>query len=198
MAIGAVSSGNFRVIDGEVNIAGHRPWFSPVALVIGALALALCAYLAAVYLTNETQSELREDFRRRALLSGTFVVGLSVVALPVLYWDTPHLWERLTGPRAAIVLGVGVAFALLSGWALLRHRFALARTAAIGQVVLLLLGWGVAQYPYLIYPDLTVHNSAAPEATLRFVLYSLPIGAALLVPSLWLLFRVFKSDQSER
>jgi cytochrome d ubiquinol oxidase subunit II len=34
---------------------------------------------------------------------------------------------------------------------------------------------------------------AAPVATLRFVVLSLPVGAALLIPSLWFLFKVFKS-----
>ena len=194
MAIGTVSSGSLRVSNGHVRTDGPTPWFAPVSLVIGALALALCAYLAAVYLTNETQGELQEDFRQRALLAGTFVVGLAVVALPLLYLDSPHLWRGLVGPRAAPVLLFGIATALLSGWALLRRRYRLARAAAIGQVAFLLLGWGLAQYPYLIYPDVRLHDAAAPEATLRFVVYSLPVGAALLLPSLWLLFRVFKAQ----
>ena len=52
----------------------------------------------------------------------------------------------------------------------------------------------LAQYPYLIYPDVTVQSAAAPAPTLRFFLWTLPIGAAVLLPSLWLLFRVFKGD----
>ena len=94
------------------------------------------------------------------------------------------------------VLVTGAAAALLSGWALLRRRFRLGRAAAIVQVSLLLGGWGLAQYPYLIYPDVILHDVAAPEATLRFLLYALPIGLGLLVPSLWLLFRVFKRTQA--
>ena len=86
--------------------------------------------------------------------------------------------------------------ALLSGWALLRRRFRLARAAAVAQVALLLLSWGLAQYPYLIYPDVTVPDAAAPQPTLRFLLYAVPAGMALLAPSLWLLFRVFKRQQS--
>src|SRR5262249_33288814 len=54
MAVGAVSVGSLRVRDGQVEVAGVTPWFAPVSLVMGALALALCAYLAAVYLTVET------------------------------------------------------------------------------------------------------------------------------------------------
>lgn len=193
MAVGAVSSGSLRVIDGEVAIEGPTPWFTPVALLMGALALALCAYLAAVYLTLETRGALRDDFRQRALLAGGLVVGIAVMGLPLLYLDSPQLWRGLTGSRAAPVLAAGIATALVSGWALLARRYQLARAAAIAQVSLLLLGWGLAQYPYLIYPDMVLHDVAAPAATLRFVLYSLPAGAVLLVPSLWFLFKVFKS-----
>ncbi len=195
MAIGAVSEGSFRVHDGQVRIEGLMPWLAPVSLVIGALAVALCAYLAAVYLTVETKGDLQEDFRWRALLAGTVVVGLAVLALPLLYVETPHLWQGLLGVRAAPILVTGAAAALLSGWALLRRRFRLARAAAVAQGALLLLGWGLAQYPYLIYPDVTLHDVAAPQPTLRFLLYAIAAGMALLVPSLWLLFRVFKSQQ---
>jgi len=196
MAVGAVSSGHLRVADGQTSVDGPAPWFAPVSLAIGAFALALSAYLAAVYLTNETQGELQEDFRVRALWAGTCVVVLSVVALPLLYLESPHLWSGLVSPRAAPVLALGMATALLSGWALLRRRFRLARAAVVGQASLLLLGWGLAQYPYLIYPDVTFANAAAPEATLRFVLVAIPIGMAMLLPSLWFLFHVFKGEGS--
>jgi cytochrome d ubiquinol oxidase subunit II len=196
MAVGAVSSGNFRVVNRQVERHGTPPWFSPESLAIGALALALCAYLAAVYLTNETAGELQKDFRRRALLAGTFVVGLATLTLPLLYWAAPHLWNGLSLAQAAPVIVSGVAAALLSGWALWQSRFRLARSAAIVQVVLLVLGWGLAHYPYLIYPDITLHDAAAPPNTLRFLLYSFAIGMAMLLPSLWMLFRVFKSHQS--
>jgi cytochrome d ubiquinol oxidase subunit II len=39
---------------------------------------------------------------------------------------------------------------------------------------------------------MVLQDVAAPQVTLRFVLYALPIGLAMLIPSLWLLFRVFK------
>jgi cytochrome d ubiquinol oxidase subunit II len=119
---------------------------------------------------------------------------LSGLALPLLYLEAPHLWSGLIGPRAAPVLVLGVATAFLSGWALLRRRFRLARAAAAGQISLLLLGWGLAQYPYLIYPDVTFASAAAPEATLRFLLIAIPIGLAMLLPSLWFLFHVFKAE----
>jgi cytochrome d ubiquinol oxidase subunit II len=191
MCLGAVSAGGIRVSQGVVRLDG-LPWLAPVSLAMGGFALAMCAYLAAVFLAYETQGELREDFRARALWAGTAVVVLSVLLLPLLATDATHLWRGLLHPRTIPVLAAGVATALASGWLLRTRRYRLARLASILQVACLVAGWGLAQYPYLIYPDLTLHDAAAPEPMLRFVLFTLPLGLALLLPSLWLLFRVFK------
>ncbi|HEU0052665.1 MAG TPA: cytochrome d ubiquinol oxidase subunit II [Longimicrobium sp.] len=191
MCLGAVSSGRVRVVDGQVT-EGGAAWLDPLALVIGVFALAVCAYVAAVYLANETEGALRDDFRARALAVGTVVVALSVLVLPLLRARAPHLWAGLGSARAAPVVGLGVAAALLSGWALWKRRLRLARTATVAQVACLLAGWGIAQHPFLVYPDVTVQSAAAGDGTLRFVLWSTPFGMALLLPSLWYLFRVFK------
>ena len=64
--------------------AGQRPWrtwLAPFPLAIGLLALATCAYLAAVYLTLETTGDLQEDFRRRALGAGAVFAVLAALAL---------------------------------------------------------------------------------------------------------------------
>lgn len=194
MCLGAVSAGNLRIASMTVQIVGAPPWLRPVAIAMGALALALCAYLAAVYLANETDGDLREDFRRRALGAGTVVVALSALALPLLRREADHLWQGLVHGAGAWVIAPGIAAALISGFALLRRRYRLARAAAIAQVSLLLAGWALAQAPFLIFPDLTLSDAAAPAATLRFVLWTTPLGMALILPSLWLLLRVFKQE----
>ncbi|MEW6734972.1 MAG: cytochrome d ubiquinol oxidase subunit II [Acidobacteriota bacterium] len=195
MSLGAVSAGSLRVINGEIKIEGDLPWFAPISIAIGVLALALCSYLAAVYLTNETTADLQEDFRRRALLAGTVVVGLAVLTMPLIYYEARHLWSNLVSFQVMPIIIQGVVAALFSGWGLLTRRYQLARFATIVQVSLLLAGWGMAQYPYIIYPDVTLHDAAAPIATLKFLLYTLPIGMVLLVPSLWFLFIVFKGNK---
>lgn len=190
MCLGAVSSGRLRVRADLVHTPEGSALLSPVSLAMGAFALAVCAYTAAVFLFHATQGALREDFRRRALAVGTVVVALSVALVPLLRLYASHLWEGLFSARALPVVAVGVMAALGSGLALLRRRSGLARVCAVAQVACLLAGWGLAQFPYVIYPDLTLHGTAAPPLTQRFYLYSLPLGAALLGPSLWLLFRV--------
>ena len=191
--MGAIATGAIRLDNGRLYSEGV-PWLTPMSIMTGALALALCAYLAAVYLTNETQAELQRDFRREALLAGTATVGLSVAALLLTRQEAPHLWHGLLSGRALPILVVGIMAALLAGWALRRSHFRLARLAAIIQIAALLGGWLAAQYPYIIFPDITVASAAAPAASLRFFLIAVPAGALLLVPSLYLLFKVFKLE----
>jgi cytochrome d ubiquinol oxidase subunit II len=194
MCLGAVSSGAIRVSDEAVTVVGGIPWLTPVALLMGSLALALCAYLAAVFLANEAVDVLREDFRTRALLAGTAVVALSGIALPLVYREARQLWDGLVGGPATAVFVPGIVAALLSGWWLKQRHYRLARFSAVVQVVCLLVGWAIARSPYIIYPDVTLESAAAPLSTLRFILWSTPFGMALLLPSLWYLFRVFKGE----
>src|SRR4030095_9653323 len=85
--------------------------------------------------------------------------------------------------------------ALVSLWL---RRFVVARFAAIGEVTLILIGWSLAQYPRLITPDITIFNAAAPETTLRLLIYATVAGAIVLFPSLFFLFRVFKGLSKEK
>jgi cytochrome d ubiquinol oxidase subunit II len=73
-----------------------------------------------------------------------------------------------------------------------RRSYRRARTFALGAVVLPLSAWALAQWPYIIYPDVTLVGAAAPAATLTFLLATVPFGMGLVLPSLWLLFAVFR------
>ncbi len=190
--LGAISSGAMRVAeDGTVSTNGA--WWSPLALAMGLFALALCTYVAAVFLTVETEGELREDFRRRALEVGTAVVALSVILLPLVRLEAWHLWASLASARAAPLLTLGAVAALASGGLLRARQYRRARVAAVLQVGCVLSGWGAAQWPWIVYPDLDLAGCAAPDSSLRATLVTVPFGALVLVPSLWMLFRVFKS-----
>ena len=191
-SLGAVSAGGIRVVDGNVVRSSEWAWLSPFPLVIGALALAVCAYLAAVYLTIETEGALREDFRRRALVAWLVAGVLALTALALARVSAPYLWNALTAGLAALFVGLGIVLAPVSAVAMVVGRYYLARASAVAQVVVLLVGWALALSPYLIYPDVTLTATAAPSSTLAFLLLTLPIGLALVIPSLWFLFDVFK------
>ncbi|MFN3653051.1 MAG: cytochrome d ubiquinol oxidase subunit II [Armatimonadota bacterium] len=192
MCLGAVSNGRLEVREGVVVSGYWEPWLTPFCWSLGALSLAICAYVAAVYLTLETEGETQEDFRRRALWAAAVMAALAALTALVARWDAPRFWEALAQPRVAPIQALAVVLAALSAWAVYRRRYRLGRFAAAGQVALVVIGWGAAQYPYLVYPAYTLQETAAPDATLSFVLWTLVPGGLLLIPSLALLFYVFK------
>jgi cytochrome d ubiquinol oxidase subunit II len=192
---GTVAAGAIPVRPSGTFVEAYvRPWLQPFPLAIGALALALCAYLAAVYLTVETDDpDLQDDFRLRAFGAGVGVFVAAMVALFQAWRHVPRVWHGLTAstwaPGYQVVVG---GLALLTFTALWRRRFRLARVAAPIQAVLILSGWALCQFPYLLPPDLTIAAAAAPLITLELVLGALAAGLLVLVPSLIYLFRVFK------
>jgi len=191
--VGALASGQLRLgAEGEP-LGGPMAWLSPFSAATGLLALSLFGFLAAVYLTLEASGPLRDDFRRRAIGAGgaTFVTALAAAALSLR--EAPLLFAGLTARPWSLPLHAATGLAALGAfWALFTGRFRAARLLAAAQVALIVLGWGASQYPYLVVPDVTLASAAAPPRTLALLLLALGLGALTLIPSLWLLFRVFK------
>ena len=189
MCVGAVASGAIGAAGGIPGAGFYplfvAPWFTSFSIALGLLTLTCFAYLAAVYLTLETPDpELQSDFRLRALVSGVWLLMMAGLALAL----APH--RSVLDHRLGVLMGVA---ALAAFWALWQRRYRLARIAAAGQVTLILWGWGVAQYPYMLPPDLTIAGAAAPKRTLELVLVAVALGAIVLFPSLYYLFKIFKS-----
>jgi cytochrome d ubiquinol oxidase subunit II len=194
-AAAAVASGSIHAPHGQLASGFFDGWTSPLAIVVGLFALAMCAYLAATYLMveNENRPALLADFRRRAIAAALASGVLAMVSLAISAAESPRLVQSLTGQGLPLVI-----LALLNGplalWAVWRSRPRIARVAVIAQVVFVLWAWAVGQWPYLVPPDLTISGTAAPAATLTAMLVVIGIGGLILMPSLWLLFRVFKAQ----
>jgi cytochrome d ubiquinol oxidase subunit II len=196
VSIGAVASGRVAEIVGASFVEQFvEPWLTPFAFSVGLLALVLFAFLAAVFLTMETHDpELCEDFRRRALGSGVAAFFASALVLLLSGGSAPLVREGLTSSPWALPLhlttGLTAVAVLASLWF---RRYRMARLGAGLQVTLIFWGWATAQYPFLVPPDLTIQRAAAPETTLSLVLIGLAVGGAILIPSLWYLFQIFKT-----
>jgi cytochrome d ubiquinol oxidase subunit II len=195
--VGALATGQIHIVNGQVSTGFFAGWLTLFALACGIFAVGLFAFVAATYLTVDTQDQpdLQSDFRRRALWSGLALAPIALLVFLAAKHGAPELYRRLTDWWAPALLALTSLMAVVALFALWRRRFALARIAAISQVTLILVGWCLAQYPNLVTPDVTVNNTHAPEITLRLLLLALAVGAMILFPALFLLFRIFKGKK---
>lgn len=192
MILGAIAAGTVRPEASSAAVF-FTSWLGFFPLSVGLYALVMFAFLAAVYLTVEADEEdLREGFRRRALVSGIFLGLMAAVVLGVAGLRVPEILQDLTRTSWSWVLhALTAATAVWTLLALWRRRYLQARIGAVLQVSLIIWGWAFSQYPHLIKPDLTLSGAAAPPITLKLLLGALAAGAVLLVPSFVYLFRVF-------
>ena len=197
LTLGALTTGDIRFVGDRVTTGFFAGWLTPFALTCGLFALALFAFLAATYMTVETQSQpdLQSDFRLRAIWAETALIPLAIIVFITSKYGAPLMHHGLTNWWAPLLLGWTALSAITAMLALWSRRFYLARIAAVAQVTFILVGWGLAQFPHLVTPDVTLQNAAAPESTLKLLLLALGSGAVVLLPSLIYLFQIFKGQE---
>ena len=169
-AIGAIATGRVPV----GNASGHlfSSWLNPTSIFIGVVAVANCAYLAAVYLAADAarlgERALEQAFRRRALGAGVVAGAVALGGIVVVNSDYHRLFHALlTGDALAAVI---VSF--LAGVTTLalvwRRRFDTARFGAAVAVASIIAGWALARWPTIL-PGLTIDNAASGHDTLVWI-----------------------------
>jgi cytochrome bd ubiquinol oxidase subunit II len=192
--VGAIAAGN---VPAGGNGDAFSSWTGALPLLTGALFVLTGAYLAAVFLVVDAHraddKELEGYFAQRALAIGLLAGAVALGGLIALHGEARYVYDRLVveGLPLAIV-SVLCGFAVL-GLLLSRGRRGL-RPLAIGAVVAVIWGWGVAQFPYLLPTSLKISDAAAPDPTLNAVLIVFAIAAVTVVPALALLYWLSQRD----
>jgi cytochrome d ubiquinol oxidase subunit II len=183
------------IASGRVPAGGYgdpvRSWVNPTSLLGGVLAVLVCAVLAAVFLVAEARNRgddaMELYFRRRARAVAAVTGAVAFAGIWILRADAPQLFAGLLGWGLPCVVASGVcgvaALAMLpraAPWVL--------RLLAVGAVATVVLGWGVAQYPYLLGTHMTIAEAAAPVATLAALTVVAAAALVVVVPAMALLF----------
>jgi cytochrome d ubiquinol oxidase subunit II len=187
--IGAIASGRIPAGLARTDLA---VWTGPTSLLIGALFVAVCAYLAAVFLTREASRRedhrLRRYFALRAAVAGALSGALSLATLAQIHSSNPALFHGLTHRALPLVIlaaacGLAVVALLATG-----RAHGLRTLSALG-VAAVVFGWGVAQSPVLLPGTaMTLTTAAAPHSVLVTIVVIFVVAALLVGPSFFLLF----------
>lgn len=196
---GAIASGKLPLSPtGEFIGDPFFSWINPLSFYSAVLALGACTFLAAVYLNWEARiasdSELETMWRRRALTIGVLMGVLAPAGLLVVAVAAPDLWTQFrirAWPLVVISLASGSGTLV----ALFYARPLLAAVGAASAVASMMVGWGVAQYPLLVPPTLTVEAAKSPPAVLHAMLWGIGGTTVLVIPSLAYLWYLFKSGR---
>jgi cytochrome bd ubiquinol oxidase subunit II len=188
-SVGAIAAGDV-VAGGSGDALG---WIGPLAILIGVLFVASCSYIAAVFLLDDCRRAGDEDltayFKRRAIAAALVAGTLAAAGLIVLRIDARYIFDGLFDEglpflAASALLGLTTLTGLVRDW-----RRAL-RPLAIGAVIAVVCGWGIAQYPYLLPQTLTVEAGAGADGALTATVWVFVGALVIVVPALGLLFRL--------
>ncbi len=130
---------------------------------------------------------MAEYFRRRAI-GAAIAAGLTAfVGIFVLRADARYIFDGLFS-RALPFVVLSAACGIGSLVLLLRDAASGARLLAIGAVVGIMVGWGVAQWPYMLPTSLEITEAAAPTGTLATLVVATVLLAIVVVPGFVLLY----------
>ncbi|WP_263411439.1 cytochrome d ubiquinol oxidase subunit II [Terriglobus tenax] len=198
IVIGAVAQGSVTSIMTASNYNGATlQWLTPFTVVTGLFTASIFAYLAAVYLTQESSNpQLQEAFRNRALIAGASVGFFAALTFLLSIHGAPDVFHGLTHNWWARYEQIFTAIASICAFtALWKRRYRLAQVCVILQTALIIWGWALSQYPGMAGPgQMTIQQSAAPDNILWTILAVAVCGLFLLVPSMIFLFRIFRSS----
>jgi len=194
IAVTATAADRIRVLAGQAQAMNLTSWVTPFTIVGGLIGLALCAYLAPIYMAVRTQGALQEDFRGRGMAAAVALGVLTALELPVALVDVPLFWQRLVHPLQLGPVGVTVILGVTTLVLLWKRAYRWAQISAAGTVAGLMTGFAAALYPDFVIGQLAITQAAAPETTLVEFLITLVIGSAILIPSLVFLYWTFGKE----
>jgi cytochrome d ubiquinol oxidase subunit II len=193
--MGAVAGG---IASGRVPAGGEAgdpvdSWLNPTSILGGVMAICVTAFLSATYLvwdaTRLSDDTMVEYFRRRAVGAAVVAGVASIVGIFVLNSDAQYLFDGLKSRGLVFVIlsaacGVGTLVLLTRA----NHRGA--RLTAVAAVASIIVGWGVAQWDYMLPETLTVEDAAAPSGTLWAIVIATILAVLFVFPAIGLLLRL--------
>jgi cytochrome d ubiquinol oxidase subunit II len=190
-----ISEGGFISMVNDNPVLDYWALFtSPLTWSIVVLSITALLYISAVFLTwyanKAGDSSATELLRKYALI---WAVPTMITAGGIIFELRSHNPEHYA--RILDLWWVfGLSFLLFVGTVWLiwkRKNYGLAFGLLVGQFALAFFGYGVSHAPYLLYPYLTIYDSFTNEAMAIALIVAFIAGLGLLLPSLYLLLRLF-------
>ncbi|SJZ96101.1 cytochrome d ubiquinol oxidase subunit II [Consotaella salsifontis] len=170
-------------VEGRAYAGGWWDWLTPFSLLTAVALVVGYALLGSTWLVMKTEGELNRRAARYATYTGIGTLTLiGAVSLWMPFLDPQFYLRWFAFPQLLYVAPVPIAVALVA-FVLFRQLKRHDSTyrpffASLGLFVLCFIGLGINFYPNIIPPSVTIHEAAAPDDSLSFLL----VGAVVLIP----------------
>lgn len=190
-----ISEGGFISMVNDAPVLNYNALFtSPLTWSIVVLSLSSVLYISSVFLTwyanKAGDIEATKLMRKYALIWALPTILTAAGIMVELRYHNPEHYNNML----EIWWAFGLSFLLFVGtvWILYEKRFyGVAFGLLAGQFLIAFFAYGFAHLPYLLYPYLTIYDSFTNEAMAISLIVAFIAGLVLLIPSLYLLLRLF-------
>ncbi|MFS0592733.1 cytochrome d ubiquinol oxidase subunit II [Cytobacillus horneckiae] len=194
-----ISEGGFVSMEtGNPTLNYSALFTSPLTWSIVVLSIISVLYISAVFLTwyaNETGDKKATSLMRKYALIWTIplIVAASGIIMELRGHNADHFTRILD---LWWMFAISFLFWLGTVWLLWKKRnYAMALWLLIGQFAFAFFGYGIAHYPYILYPYVTIYDGFTNDAMAISLIIAFVLGMMLLIPSLYLLLRLFLFDK---
>lgn len=171
---------------------------SPLSWAIVVLAIVAVLYISAVFLTwyAHYAGDLRaSDLMRKYVLIWAGPMMLSAVGIIVELRRIEN-WHFDNMVNWSWMFVISAIFFVITVWLLYaRKRYGTAVILLIVQFAFAFFAYGISHYPYLLYPYLSIEDSVTSTSMGIALVIVFVLGLALLIPSLYLVFKFFILDK---
>lgn len=178
------------------------PWFNVFSFSVGLFTVAICGFLAAVYLIGEAETDhIKSMFIKKSkLLSIASVVSGGLVFLAA-EWDGISLMRELLQNTITLMILLSASVSLIFLWINLeKGKAILVRLLAGFQITLILFAFGFLFFPDFIVikggENISLYNAAAIGKPMETLGWSLLIGSIFILPSLGYLIYSFQRSKN--
>jgi cytochrome d ubiquinol oxidase subunit II len=176
-------------------------WFNWFSIAVGLFTVALCGFLAAIYLIGEAEDDydVKRFIKKAKVLNAIafFCGGLVLLAAETL---NIHMAQWIFGNRVSLTAVILASISLILLWITIsRGQKQIARVFAAFQVSMILLSVGYTHYPNFIMgrgdKNLSLLTDHAPAKTIDTLGTALLVGSLFILPALFYLFYSFRGKQ---
>jgi len=176
-------------------------WFNLFSVAVGFFTVALCGFLAAIYLIGEAKELFDvKRFTKKAVIMNAVAVGCGGLVFLAAEVENVHLAHWIFGNPVSLIAVIAASLSLVLLWYLLRQgKTNVIRILAAFQVTMILIAVGYRHFPDIIMikggHNLSLLQDHAPMSTINVLGWGLLLGSLLIFPPLIYLFYSFQKKR---